>query len=330
MKEREMATGIQDRVKAMYEAHPFPRLDDPQDAEWRAREQRYFDYLGVTRGHFEGAVVLDAGCGTGEKALHISTLGPKKVIGIDLSSASVEHARKNADRFGATNLTFQTGSVLELPFADETFDIVQSMGVLHHTSDAYRGFTELVRVLKPGGIVMLGLYNRYADWLYHLERALVASLAGDDVERRLKVSKKLFGFRERWLAERDNMDLDTRLYDKYAHPQSTAHAIGEVLGWFEKNAVEFRGIYPPVKLKDMLKIVSRRNSKGDFQVPPVLRPAAMLSEALSDIFPAHENRGPVPYPSFAMRFLVQSGLFVAGMQDYSYGVIYSATKPTRS
>src|SRR5262249_15000486 len=161
--------------------------------------------------------------------------------GIDLSSASIRHAQENAARYGAGNLTYRTGSLLELPFPNDTFDIVHSMGVLHHTADARRGFQELARVLKPGGAVMVSLYNSFADWLYHIERALVQPLAGDDTDRRVQVSKRLFSFRERWLAKREGTDLDTRLYDKYGHPQATAHSIGEVLGWFRENQIAFHG-----------------------------------------------------------------------------------------
>src|SRR5262245_38139119 len=118
-----MSRGVQERVKEMYEAHPYPRVLDPVDPVRRAQSQRHFDYLGLTRERFAGATVLDAGCGTGEKALYMSTLGPKKVVGIDLSSASVRHAEQNAVRYGTGNLSYQTGSVLELPFGNDSFDI---------------------------------------------------------------------------------------------------------------------------------------------------------------------------------------------------------------
>ena len=112
--------------------------------------------------------------------------------------------------------------MLNLPFADDSFDIVNSQGVLHHTADPYGGFQELVRVLKPGGLVIIYLYNYYADWLYHIEKGLVCSLAGDDLDRRVRIAKRLFGFKEKRLAARYNVALDTWLYDKYAHPQASA------------------------------------------------------------------------------------------------------------
>lgn len=325
-----MAGNVQARVKQMYEAHPYPRLVDPLNAASIAGYRRSFHYLGATPERFEEAVVLDAGCGTGEKSLYMAGLGTRQVIGIDLSSASIRHAQQNAASFGIRNVEFINGSVLELPFADRLFDIVHSSGVLHHTPDPYGGFREVVRVLKPGGVVIVCLYNRYADWLYHIEKGLVCFLAGDDLDRRVQVSKRLFGFRERKLAARENIDLETRLYDKYAHPQASAHSIGEVLGWFRKNGVEFRGVYPPLNLKATLRIVARRDSKGQYHVPFVLKPAAVASSVMLKFLPAGESQAPYPYPSRVMRCLVQCGLFVAGLQDYSFGLCYSGTKSTKS
>jgi 2-polyprenyl-3-methyl-5-hydroxy-6-metoxy-1,4-benzoquinol methylase len=322
--------GIQERVQQMYEAHPYPRLQDPLDAERRAAAVRHFGYLGVSLDRFKGARVLDAGCGTGEKALHMASLGPAEVVGIDLSSASVRHAQDNAARFGVRNVTYRTGSLLELPFPDDSFDIVHSMGVLHHTADARRGFAELARVLKPGGIVMVSLYNSFADWLYHLERALVQVLAGDDTDRRVQVSKRLFSFRERWLAKREGTDLETRLYDKYGHPQATAHSIGEVLGWFRENQVGFHGIYPPLDLKSLLSIAARKDASGEYHVPALLKPVAAVSDVLGKFVGSAEPSAPFPYPPLAMRFLLQSALFVAGFQDYSYGVLFSGVKEARA
>jgi SAM-dependent methyltransferase len=322
-----MGASVQARVKEMYEAHPYPRVVDPFNAGSIESYRRSFHYLGATPERFGEAVVLDAGCGTGEKSLYMAGLGARHVVGLDLSATSIRHARENAVRYGIRNLTFLNGSVLDLPFPDHSFDVVHSSGVLHHTADPYGGFQELVRVLKPGGIVMVCLYNRYADWLYHIEKGLVCFLAGDDLDRRVRISKRLFGFKEKRLAARENIDLETRLYDKYAHPQASAHSIGETLGWFRKNGVEFLGIYPPLSLKATLGVLARKDSKGHYHVPFVLKPAAVISSVMLKFLPPGESQAPYPYPSRIMRLLVQCGLFVAGLYDYSYGVCYSGIEP---
>lgn len=90
---------------------------------------------------FKDKIVLDMGCGSGRYSLAIKTLGAKKVIGIDLGDG------KKLKREG---VEYQKASVLELPFAANSFDFVFCNGVLHHTTDPLLGMKEMYRVMKPG------------------------------------------------------------------------------------------------------------------------------------------------------------------------------------
>jgi len=114
---------------------------------------------GISISDLEDKQVLDAGCGGGRYTLAWRLLGAKKVIGLDVSVTGVFDARRRADQAGIDGVIFQRGNVLQLPFAENAFDIVFSNGVLHHTVDWKSGVAELVRVLKPGGI----------GWIYLIE-----------------------------------------------------------------------------------------------------------------------------------------------------------------
>lgn len=105
------------------------------------------------------SVVLDAGCGGGRYTVAWKLLGAKRAVGLDISSIGVLDAQRRIGEAGISDVEFREGSVLDLPFAENSFDIVFSNGVLHHTSDWKRGVEELVRVLRPGGI----------GWLYLIE-----------------------------------------------------------------------------------------------------------------------------------------------------------------
>ena len=104
-------------------------------------------------------MVLDAGSGTGivTLALHQAGFRPKKTIAFDLSRNSlklaVEQARKEK-KVDARNIEAVQGNVLSIPFADESFDIVLSCGVLEYV-DLSDGLSEFARVLKPGGKLVL-------------------------------------------------------------------------------------------------------------------------------------------------------------------------------
>jgi SAM-dependent methyltransferase len=105
----------------------------------------------------EGDVVLDVGCGAGVDTL-ISGMrtGPSgKVVGIDLTPAMLEKAKKNLSMTDLKNVRFEEGSVENLPFADEEFDVVTSNGALNLVPDKSRAFGEIYRVLKPGGRLMV-------------------------------------------------------------------------------------------------------------------------------------------------------------------------------
>lgn len=110
---------------------------------------------------FKGKTCLDAGCGGGRFVVALARLGALRVEGIDVSEKAIGAA---AERLNARGLTpqahVQVASVLQVPFPDSTFDYVVSSGVIHHTPDPYKAFTELDRVLKPGGKMFLSVYGR--------------------------------------------------------------------------------------------------------------------------------------------------------------------------
>ena len=108
----------------------------------------------VPAGRFRRA--LDAGCGTGVCCPALAERA-QQVIGLDLSFGSLRTA---ASLFAVTTCQ---GSVLQLPLPSNTFDLVFCWGVIHHTSNPVRALDELVRVLEPGGTLVLAVYLR--TWL---------------------------------------------------------------------------------------------------------------------------------------------------------------------
>jgi ubiquinone/menaquinone biosynthesis C-methylase UbiE len=108
----------------------------------------------------QGKRVLDAGCGGGRYTVAWRLLGANPVTGVDISATGISDARRRADQAGISDVKFEQGNVLGLPYPENAFDVVFSNGVLHHTTDWKSGVAELVRVLKPGGL----------GWLYLIER----------------------------------------------------------------------------------------------------------------------------------------------------------------
>jgi ubiquinone/menaquinone biosynthesis C-methylase UbiE len=102
--------------------------------------------------------VLEVGCGLGTDAVNFARHGAR-YTGLDLTEASIELVRR---RFALEGLTgdLRTADAEKLPFADASFDLVYSHGVLHHTPDTQRAIDEVHRVLRPGGVAMVMLYHK--------------------------------------------------------------------------------------------------------------------------------------------------------------------------
>lgn len=107
------------------------------------------------------ATVLDVGCGGGLFAEEVARLGCQ-VTGVDLSPRSIEIAQRHAEQMGLT-ITYHAASGEQLPFQDNTFDLVYCCDVLEHVSDVNLVIAESARVLKSGGMYLYDTINR--TWL---------------------------------------------------------------------------------------------------------------------------------------------------------------------
>jgi len=107
---------------------------------------------------FRGARLLEIGCGMGSDLLQFAR-GGARCTGIDLTPRSIEITRHRFRLYGA-NAQFMISDGERLPFRTESFEVVYSNGVLHHTPDTAGAIREVHRVLRPGGIAKVMLYHR--------------------------------------------------------------------------------------------------------------------------------------------------------------------------
>ncbi|WP_280271751.1 class I SAM-dependent methyltransferase [Nocardia wallacei] len=101
------------------------------------------------------AEVLDVGCGGGQLAVGLASAGARlRLTGIDLSPQQVRRARRRGAPLG-DRVRFREGSAMDLPFPNDTFDAVVSSGSIKHWPDQRRGLAEMIRVLRPGGLLVI-------------------------------------------------------------------------------------------------------------------------------------------------------------------------------
>ena len=107
--------------------------------------------------------ILIAGCGTGHHSIgSASRFSDCQVTAVDLSLASLAYAKRKTIELGITNLEYLQADILKLDQLEKKFDIIESSGVLHHMNDPMAGLRVLANLLKPGGLMKLGLYSELA------------------------------------------------------------------------------------------------------------------------------------------------------------------------
>ena len=122
----------------------------------------FLDSLGLERKDLRNRWVLDAGCGSGRLTRTLAPLAGA-VVGLDLAPTIDLVARHDQP---LPNLHLVQGNLLHIPLADNSFDVVWSSGVIHHTGDAARAFTNLARVVRPGGRLYVWVYSSEKMSLY--------------------------------------------------------------------------------------------------------------------------------------------------------------------
>lgn len=158
---------LKEQVRAFWQAHPCGIKF--ADAEMGTRQ--FYELVEAHRYATEwhipeaadfaaarGLKVLEIGCGLGTDGAQFAKAGAD-YTGVDLTEAAVALARNRFELFGLTG-KFQTADAESLDFPDESFDLVYSHGVLHHTPDTAKAVKEIHRVLRPGGRAMVMLYHR--------------------------------------------------------------------------------------------------------------------------------------------------------------------------
>jgi len=132
-------------------------------------EPEIFLFAQFTRYH--GKKLLEVGVGAGTDFLQWVRAGTK-AYGIDLTPLAIEHIRKRLEVYNLTAEDVRVGDCENIPYEENTFDIVYSYGVIHHTPDTEKALKEIIRVCRPGGVCKIMIYNRHSltafyHWIYN-------------------------------------------------------------------------------------------------------------------------------------------------------------------
>jgi ubiquinone/menaquinone biosynthesis C-methylase UbiE len=150
---------LQSRTRRHYDNYPFDAITPEDEQQPRNIQPKPFiDFCELYLQQQMSA--LDIGCGPGRATMYLYASGAG-VTAVDISATSLGRARKRTP-----NANFVRATTMSLPFRNASFDLVVSDGVIHHTPKAHSAFVESVRVLREGGYLYLGVYNRQRYYYY--------------------------------------------------------------------------------------------------------------------------------------------------------------------
>jgi SAM-dependent methyltransferase len=170
------------RVQYQYEQNPYPRwvklpvptqrvsLEDDLRQRFPFAHFQPIGSIGPTSSPAEisdeGIDILVAGCGTGQHSIATrQRYRNARILAVDLSLASLCYARRKANESGLDDITHAQADIMALDptiLGGRTFDLIESMGVLHHLADPLAGWRKLLGLLRPGGLMRLGFYSALA------------------------------------------------------------------------------------------------------------------------------------------------------------------------
>lgn len=156
---------IADAVRKQYEENPYPRWVAAPSPPAQVTVDEYL--LGRfplspfrPLGDRSGLDILIAGCGTGEHSIGTARrYRDTRVLAIDLSLSSLSYAQRKTRELGVQNVEYAQADILALGSIGRSFDVIDASGVLHHLRDPMAGWRQLFALLRPGGLMRVGLYS---------------------------------------------------------------------------------------------------------------------------------------------------------------------------
>jgi SAM-dependent methyltransferase len=169
------------RVREQYEQNPYPRwvkLEPPREPttleHWLRQTLPSATFAPLSARN--GIDILVAGCGSGQNPITAArTLAGARVLAVDLSLASLAHAQRKTRELAIDTIDYAQADILKIGSIGRQFDFVDTTGVLHHLGDWQAGWRALLEVMRPGGVMRLGLYNERASASVVAARAFIAA-----------------------------------------------------------------------------------------------------------------------------------------------------------
>jgi tetratricopeptide (TPR) repeat protein/2-polyprenyl-3-methyl-5-hydroxy-6-metoxy-1,4-benzoquinol methylase len=247
-----IAGGVSKAVRDQYELNPYPRwvkLPMPdQILRFNDEFRRSMPFAPFTPMPDDRAPeVLIAGCGTGSHSILVAKkYQGVRVLAIDLSLSSISYAVRKTQELGITNIEYAQADILRLDDVARSFDIVESVGVLHHLAEPFTGWRILLSRLRPGGFMRLGFYSELARKHVVKAREIIAAhgyaSTPEDIRRfRQDLTKQVASAELQWLSKVSDFYSTSECRDLLFHVQEHRLTLGQIESFLEEFGLQFLG-----------------------------------------------------------------------------------------
>jgi len=265
--DRQAVTSI---VSKLYDTFPFPPdplLDEaPPGYNWRWSWQGAYGFCTGGLAPIKTPRILDAGCGSGVSTEYLAHLNPDAdIVAIDISAGTLEVAKERCRRSSPpTNnraIAFQQLSLYDLDQIDGQFDMINSVGVLHHLPDPIKGIQAIASKLAPSGIFHIFVYAKIGRWEINLMQQALSLLQKQEIDQNqkidfrqgVKLGREVFAAlpstnrivqreKTRWSMENTR---DECFADMYLHPREVDYEIESLFELIAASGLEFIGFSNP-------------------------------------------------------------------------------------
>ncbi len=230
-------------VMRQYEENPYPRWTiNPFIAA--AADMKRMAAASDAREPHRGEDILIAGCGTGQHPFANAQDFPQaRVLAIDVSRPSLAYARRKTREAGLQNIEYAQADILKLGGLGRSFDRIEALGVLHHLADPTAGWRVLLSLLRPDGIMRVGLYSEVARRAQVEVREFIAARGYRATAEDIRALRQAIVRNPRWNTLLDSGDFYTMsgCRDLLFHVMEHRFTIPEIAAFLERHGLQFLG-----------------------------------------------------------------------------------------
>lgn len=234
-------------VMRQYEENPYPRWTSAPLAASAAKE-REFPGANDNAQTAPATDILIAGCGTGRHPIGAARAYPQaRIVAADISRTSLAYALRKTREEGLPNIDYVQADILKLDAIGMSFDRIEACGVLHHLADPLAGWRALLSLLRPSGVMRVGLYSEAARRSVVEARRIIAargyrsSLADIRALRQSIMRERHAPLWRDMLEKSEDFYSTSGCRDLFFNVMEHRFAIAEIDAFLRENALEFHG-----------------------------------------------------------------------------------------